>query len=679
MARRIDILKSIFGHRTAVSEAAKCTRALAAMQLSPDGQALVNAERLSRGVLTSRIIQSRGQIPWPAAIARQQNPEDPAYLPPLSAHLSLCARAVTRLGRSELPQAFAVDPWGWCGALSSPMVSVWWKANGQAHSIGQLPLTLTDVELNQKLSDDTHAIITTHIHEGIQVEFFHWSVILDGQCSIAVLAKVTVQKPTDIELGFSIQPMGVDGASPIFQIERTHKGLWLADTTPILTLASNGSYTLQSTASTPSLWTKFSTQGYPEQLLGPTMLRCKEGQASAMEIHRGTATPENPYSQLAVLYPSPDASSLIVRTNEYSLWNGAIADRNGLRSAGAKMDIGDRQWLLEAVTHRLLIDDSPVGVSGCLGAVALARLGFIQRAGERLSRYFAEIRRDGSLAQGGEIAAVLAWAAAEYVTWTAERSWAHVHISKWSKLLQRLDAGDIEPGGQFLFGVNGSLRWSEIWRVAALLNSVRVLRGELSGSNIEAWGLAGATGREGLEHFLGNVPWSASPERAPDGSSAAILTAGWLGLISPERECIQQTMQFLEHHQHMSGVVWQGGAHVAATSILLALRQRLDLSHDGTSIISQFASQTGALPTAFHQHRGALGHGDDALSAAMFALLALDVVQPHRDHLKIRSNLRSAYRLPTPFGNMDLYQGEAKIRWRGKIVPITLVQAAPEE
>ena len=84
-------------------------------------------------------------------------------------------------------------------------------------------------------------------------------------------------------------------------------------------------------------------------------------------------------------------------------------------------------------------------MSGCLRAVALARLGFIQRAGERLGRFFTAIGRDGRLPIEGEVAAVLAWAAAEYVTWTGEQSWVHVHRRPWSRLLQYLSKGSLEP------------------------------------------------------------------------------------------------------------------------------------------------------------------------------------------------------------------------------------------
>ena len=49
--------------------------------------------------------------------------------------------------------------------------------------------------------------------------------------------------------------------------------------------------------------------------------------------------------------------------------------------------------------------------------------------------------------------------------------------------------GSLEPGTHFLFGVDGSLRWSEIWRVAGLLASVRVLRNSASKASISSTGV----------------------------------------------------------------------------------------------------------------------------------------------------------------------------------------------
>ena len=117
------------------------------------------------------------------------------------------------------------------------------------------------------------------------------------------------------------------------------------------------------------------------------------------------------------------------------------------------------------------------------------------------------------------------------------------------------------------FGQEGSKRWSEIWRTTALLNAVHAMgRDE---SDRHRWGLAGARARSELLLMLGQAPWSASADRAADGSSAALLAAGWLGLIPLEDESFQKTLTFVSSRTHLDGVLLQGGAHLAATAICL--------------------------------------------------------------------------------------------------------------
>ena len=111
----------------------------------PGGEAVLRAERLSRAVLTDRVIQSRGANALADAISRQLDPEDPAYLPPFRVHLSLCARGYTQLGRPELPEDYILDPWGWCGAPTAPMICVWFKVNGEAFPLGKSTTNILSV------------------------------------------------------------------------------------------------------------------------------------------------------------------------------------------------------------------------------------------------------------------------------------------------------------------------------------------------------------------------------------------------------------------------------------------------------------------------------------------------------------------------------------------------------
>ena len=91
------------------------------------------------------------------------------------------------------------------------------------------------------------------------------------------------------------------------------------------------------------------------------------------------------------------------------MWKGSIADRKGLLDAGSQIDIGSEQSILEAARHRILIDRGPLSLSRCLGVVALARMGFVQVAAERL----------GGWLQKGEWnqteSAFLGWAATEFL------------------------------------------------------------------------------------------------------------------------------------------------------------------------------------------------------------------------------------------------------------------------
>ena len=138
--------------------------------------------------------------------------------------------------------------------------------------------------------------------------------------------------------------------------------------------------------------------------------------------------------------------------------------------AGSKVDFGDSQRVVEAARDRLLLDSASPDLTGCLGVVALSRLGFVQLAGERLGRWFNE------RTWHEHDSAILGWAATEFLLWTQERSWLNAHEKALTQLLNQLSKGKLAAGGHALFGLEGSLRWSEIWRVAALLNGVRTMK-----------------------------------------------------------------------------------------------------------------------------------------------------------------------------------------------------------
>ena len=79
------------------------------------------------------------------------------------------------------------------------------------------------------------------------------------------------------------------------------------------------------------------------------------------------------------------------------------------------------------------------------------------------------------------------------------------------------------------------------------------------------------------------------------------------------------------------------------------------------------------MPTARHPARGALGDGDDLFSAALFVLMALDRVRADRGSLTVLADLEEAHNLPTPFGRIDVIDGEVRGRWWGQAPEIHIL------
>ena len=139
LAGRLRKIRKLFQQREKVQNTAGCARALAAMIGRHPKVEMTETAHLSRAMLTARVIKTCGNIPWPASISRELDVEDPAFLPPLGAHLPLSARDATALGYTGQPQALWVDPWGWSGLINGPMVTVWFGIDNDSFLVGKLP------------------------------------------------------------------------------------------------------------------------------------------------------------------------------------------------------------------------------------------------------------------------------------------------------------------------------------------------------------------------------------------------------------------------------------------------------------------------------------------------------------------------------------------------------------
>lgn len=668
--------------RHQVEDLAACARALTALVGKvPEVDPLPGgAGQVPRAVLTARLLQDSAPVPWPHALMRQLDPDDPAFLPPLGLHPVLQARDRTLLGLPDDPRVAWVDPFGWMGVGDGPSVAVWFGDGRHAWPVGPHPdergaAADPPWTVSQRRSRPDLGVVTTCQRGPLTLTLTTFPIRLDGRIAWVLHAALALDGPAPrpVRLAFALRPSGFEGASPIFHLERSEEGLWTADGEPLLALASPGSEVIQAVHGEADPWLRLTGQrrGGPHRRPGALSLRCPAGQASAAELYRDTCTPGEPLTRLAVFAPPAGVAPQLVRTTGHTLWVGAEADRAGLLRAGAELTLAAHQEVLEACRARLLAAPTDIGLGGLLGAVALARMGFVRRAGDRIAAGLARVRRDGSLpdAEGPETAAVLAWAASEHLRWTDARNLAKATRKGWERLVERLVDQADEPGGFALFGSQGSARWTAIWRAAGLVGSAHALRAlfrEEAGNSLTRWGLAGARACELLDDRLGDGPWQSAHERAPDGSSAAMLTAAWLGVLPLDHRGVATTVAFLgDHCTHNGGVLLRGGAHVAATSLLTAVRERLDPGSDQLGRIAALASPTGALPTVRHATRGALGEGDDLLSAALFVLLAVERVQASKGELRVLPGLAAARDLPTPYGPVTLEDGVLRGQWRG--------------
>ena len=682
------------GHRLGtgpVEEAATCARALTAMiGQRPPGELLpADPAAITRALLTARVIAARDPVPWPAAIMRQLDPDDPAFLPVAGLHPVMAARDRALIGLPGRERVAWVDPLGWCGVGEGPAVSVWMGLGREAWPVGRRPDELAPVELqvSQERGEGGLGLLTRCVRGPLTLLLRHWPVVLEGEVGWALQATLSLDGPAPrpARIGFCVRPASLEGTAPIFRLERDGDGLWSADGTPILALARHGDEVWTGNLAEGDPWVRFSgarVDAHPWDP-GRVDLRCPAGLCSAVETFRTTLVPGEPFTRLAVLHPPPRVPAALVRTSTRSLWSSALADQKGLLAAGSEIRLAAWQPLFEATRQRLLLEPAEGNLPACLGAVALARMGFVRRAADRLARYLSRVSRDGSSPRGeAEDGAVLAWAAAELVRWTGEMGWATEQLRALERLLGRLADHEPLPGGRPLFGPDGSVAWTAIWRGAALLGGAASFR-ELSPASTD-WALAGGRAREALPALLGPAPWAAMGGRAPDGTSAGMLTAAWLGLVPADLPEVAITVDHVHRrHWHGGGVLLHAGTHLAATALFSAVAARLG-PFDAIGTVARLASSTGALPTSRHPARGALGEGDDAMAAALFALLVLDQVQAERGALRVGPCLRELRGLPTPFGPIHLSEEANGTRhlvghWRDRPPKVELIEADPTE
>jgi hypothetical protein len=205
----------------------------------------------------------------------------------------------------------------------------------------------------------------------------------------------------------------MDGAHPIFQLNRRNDGIWMVDGVPFVVSEPAGKMSLVSKYGEPDAWKQC------QNLTGLSYVSqaetsCSVGQCSGVEIHTETLQEGGVLSAMAVVHPSQTVQS-IRRSSPDSLWRGAVEERRTLLSLGSEVELSQHQVLFERVQHRLLSEQGEMDYEGCLAALALGRLGFVQIAGDRLGAWIDSLDVDSVLES--ESAAILMWAACEYILW----------------------------------------------------------------------------------------------------------------------------------------------------------------------------------------------------------------------------------------------------------------------
>ena len=685
MAGRLSRVRALL-RANKVEQTAACGRALTGLLGRVPAVEILPAQQMMRATLTGEVLRSQSPIPWPAAMMHQLDPSDPAFLPPMGIHPVLAARDQTLLGVPGRKGVAWVDSYGWCGVGLGPAVTVWFGTGRTGHAVGRQPgCPGADAPVvTQSRDTDGPGVLTQCSVDGLTLTLRHWPVVLEGEVTWVAHARLDLDAPAPrpVRLAFAIRPAGPEGSAPVFALERDGDGLWTADGAPVMAVAHHGDDLLQGVHGRADPWHRFCGTvhaGVPDKA-GPLKVHCTAGQATAAEVYRTTLSPGEPFRRLVVVRPPARAPATLVRTTGQTLFDSAKADREGLQASGAMVQLSKHQALYDACCQRLLQDTGEAGMPAWMSAVALARLGYVRRAGARLGRWMDQVSRDGHLpAEDPADAAGLAWAASEMLRWTQDRGWRDAHRPAWSRLLNRLVEDHGEPGGRTFYGPDGSGSWTAIWRAAALLGGVVSLR-DVMPDHVR-WAMAGGQAREALPSLLGAGPWASSPGRVPDGAAAGMLVSAWLGLVPVDHPDVQATIRHIcDRHWHGGGVLLHGGAHPAATALLCVVAERglPGVAPAPMDALASLAASTGALPTARHPARGAMGEGDDLFSAALFVLMALDRVRADRGSLTVLPDLVEARELPTPFGRIDVVNGQVRGRWVAQAPEIVVLSGEPQ-
>ena len=244
-----------------------------------------------------------------------------------------------------------------------------WCSDGERwYCAGKLPLDSVSQPIEQRLTNDGHGVETVMQTGKLNWRFCISSLGSDTGDYRGLCYRVRATEPCDAKLALAIRPMEMDGAHPIFNLNRRNDGMWLVDGSPFVVSEPAGRMSLVSSYGEPDVWKQCQQLEGKLPLVSQVEATCSVGQCSGVELHQSTLAAGELLSAMAVVYPSQTVSS-IRRSSPSSLWRGAIEERRTLLSLGSSVELSHHQALFERVQHRLLSEVGELYYEGCLAAL----------------------------------------------------------------------------------------------------------------------------------------------------------------------------------------------------------------------------------------------------------------------------------------------------------------------
>lgn len=716
MAERIRALARVLrGEDTRQTSA--CAKALRGLEdargIAPERLPL-GARMLARGLLTARLSSVGRDRPWPIALTRQNDPEDPCFVPRslLPVQLNLSGRSWTTLGLPDWPGEAVVDPGGWLTPWrDGPSIAVWVGDARALYTLGPLPGWGEDKEfsLRQERNGDGPYVRTTAVRAEVEVQLDAWPAVIEGQMVFGLTARLRLRAPAAraVRLAFAIRPANPEGAAPIFDLQRRDDGLWLVDGQPFACPALPGDTFALSNLAAGDVYSALggvSRDGRSRRtaLAESAPVSCPAGQAQGAEIYRINLSPGDTFKRTFYACSSQSSAAVLSRASASNLQSGVRADWQGLLRSGTRVELPVWDRLLRSARTTLLARLDPKGPTagtlgdhrpdhgeGALQLAALGRLGFGRRVAELLRGLPHQQRRDGAWIddQGWDGTAQVVFAMTDHLRLSGDAALAKQlwpSLSRAGEHLVRLGPEGPAPGwSASRLGPAGRYTWDALWSCAALRELVLAARLVGKAAEEERFGLIHGERLDHLRLELGTGAAAAAPGRSPDSASASVLAGVWpLRLFSPSEPWVKATVAFLEKNCLYDGGLFlnteQSGVHMVLTALLA--RARVGAGDPGgleqLDLLAEQASPTGCWPEAWLPGRGGVaGDGESVAGAAMFALLARDLLISSEGavlHLFRGADRRwweqptRVEELPTVFGPVDIQAGEGRLRLDGR-------------